>query len=143
MNMQPQKPKVGVGVMVWKDGKILLGKRLRGVGAHEYSFPGGKLKYGESIHACAARETKEECGLEITNIRFLSFSNTPSYGGEHYVTVNVVADWKAGEPQTLEPDTLADWGWYAIDAPPEPLYLLSGHSIEAFRTGKTFFDSDL
>ena len=41
--MEHNKPKVGVGVMVFKDGKILLGKRKGAHGEGEQAFPGGLL----------------------------------------------------------------------------------------------------
>lgn len=43
--MEEKRPKVGVGVMVWKDGKVLLGKRKRAHGAGEYASPGGGNGY--------------------------------------------------------------------------------------------------
>ena len=48
-------PKVGVGVMVLKDGKVLLTRRKGSHGAGEYSFPGGHLEYMESFEDCARR----------------------------------------------------------------------------------------
>lgn len=50
-------PKVGIGVMIFKDGKVLLGKRKGSHGDGEYSFPGGHLNYMESFEDCAQRET--------------------------------------------------------------------------------------
>ena len=65
-----QRPKVGIGVMIFKDDKILLGKRKGSHGEDEYAFPGGHLEYMESFAGCARREVSEECGIEIDNIRF-------------------------------------------------------------------------
>jgi ADP-ribose pyrophosphatase YjhB (NUDIX family) len=70
-----EKPKVGVGVMIFKDGKVLLTKRKGSHGAGDYSFPGGHLEHMESFEECAIRETKEECGLEIKNIKFQYLTN--------------------------------------------------------------------
>ena len=57
MNEKDKKPKVGVGVMILKDGEILLGKRKGSHGEGEYAFPGGHLEYMESFSDCAKRET--------------------------------------------------------------------------------------
>ena len=65
-----QRPNVGVGVMILKDEKVLLGKRKGSHGAGEYAFPGGHLEYLESFSTCAQREVMEECGIEIDQIRF-------------------------------------------------------------------------
>ncbi len=69
-------PKVGVGVMILKEGKVLLGKRKGSHGAGEYSFPGGHLEYMESFEDCARREIEEECGIKVKNLRFQYLTNT-------------------------------------------------------------------
>ena len=65
-----QRPKVGVGVFVLKDGKILMGKRKGAHGEGSWSLPGGHLEFNESWDMCAVRETMEETGVTIKNIRF-------------------------------------------------------------------------
>ncbi len=56
------KIRVGVGIMIFKDGKVLMGRRKGSHGAGEYAFPGGHLDFGESFEDCAKRETLEEAG---------------------------------------------------------------------------------
>ncbi len=51
-----QRPRVGIGVMVMKDGKVLLGKRKGSHGAGEYAWPGGHMEYMESFEDVAKRE---------------------------------------------------------------------------------------
>ena len=97
-------PLVGIGVLVVKDGKVLLGKRKNAHGAGEYASPGGHLEHLESFAACAVREVREECGIEIGPVRFLRVLEVMRYAPKHYVDIAVVADWVSGEPQTLEPD---------------------------------------
>jgi 8-oxo-dGTP diphosphatase len=96
--------KVGIGVMVIKDGKVLLGKRKGKHGAGEYAWPGGNFEYMESFEECAKREVMEETGMEIHNIRFLRLFNLKTYAPKHYVDIGLIADWKSGEPQLLEPE---------------------------------------
>jgi len=126
--------------VVLKDGKILLGKRLGAHGTGEYAGPGGHLEHLESFEQCARRETMEEAGIEIENVRFLCLSNLKKYAPKHYVDIGVVADWKSGEPQVLEPDKLESWGWYDLDALPQPLFAVEPHYIEAIKTGRNFWD---
>jgi 8-oxo-dGTP diphosphatase len=117
-----QRPKVGVGVMIWKDGKILLGKRKGSHGDGEFSFPGGHLEYMESFADCARREVNEECGIEIENIRFQYLANVTKYIPKHYVHIGLVADWKSGEQKILEPEKCKSWGWYNMDNLPHPMF---------------------
>ena len=103
--MEQLQPRVGIGVMILKDGKVLLGKRKGSHGAVEYAFPGGHLEYRESFEDCARREVHEECGVEITNLRFQFVANVTTYAPKHYVHLGFIADWKQclelGEPQAL------------------------------------------
>lgn len=131
---------VGVGVMVLKDGKILLGKRKNAHGAGDYATPGGKLEYGESFEECARRETREECGLEIKNIRFLNVANVLRFAPKHYVHVGLVAEWVSGEPVVVEPEKCEEWNWYDLDNLPENIFYQSELGIESYKTGKNFFE---
>ena len=132
--------RVGVGVMILKEGKILLAQRKGSHGAGKYAFPGGHLEHGESFADCAIRETREEAGIEITNVRFQFVANLIHYLPKHYTHIGMIADWKAGEPQVLEPEKSESWGWYALDAVPSPLFESIPLAIIAHKTGRTSFD---
>jgi len=54
----------GVGALVERDGRLLLGRRLAPHGYGTWSCPGGKPEAGETPLACAERELYEETGLE-------------------------------------------------------------------------------
>jgi 8-oxo-dGTP diphosphatase len=133
-------PQVGIGVMILKDGKVLMGKRKTSHGTGQYAFPGGHLEYMESFEDCARRETKEECGIEITNLRFLFLSNLRNYPPKHYAHIHFVADWENGEPIVLEPEKCESWDWYPLDALPEPKFATCPLAFEAYRTGKNYFE---
>lgn len=137
-----RKPKVGVGIMIFKDGKILLGKRKNSHGAGEYSFPGGHLEYMEGFEECARRETLEEVGIEIKNIKFLFIKNTAFYTPKHYVHIGLIADWESGEPKVLEPEKCEGWGWYGLDNLPKPLFNLCDLTFDAYKTGKNYYDKE-
>ena len=85
-------PKIGRGVMIFKDGKVLVSKRKGSHGSGEYAFPGGHLEYKETFEQCAIRETREECGIEIKNVRFLYLTNLTKYLPKHYVQIGMIAD---------------------------------------------------
>ena len=140
-NKEKDQIKVGVGVLIVKDGLILLHQRKGAHGEGEYAFPGGHLEFGESIEDCAKREAKEEAGIEIENIRFLFFENLTQYSGKHYAHIGVVANLKSGKPKNMEPDKGGEWGWYSIDNLPKPLFGTIKNTLVACITGKSFFDS--
>ncbi len=139
--MEPNRPKVGIGVMIFKDGKILLGKRTHSHGAGQHAFPGGHLEYMESFEACAKRETLEETGMQIKNIRFLRLVNLKEYAPKHYVHISIVADWESGEPEIKEPEKIASWNWYDTEKLPQPLFSTVQNDLEALKTGKNFSDA--
>jgi len=134
-----KRPFVGVGVMIMRDGKILLGRRKGSHGAGEYAFPGGHLRYGETFEECAKRETREECGLEIEIVRFLCVSNIIKYG-KHYVDIEILAESDCGEPKVLEPNKRLEWNWYKLDRIPGPLFEMCKKAVESYKTGRFYFD---
>jgi 8-oxo-dGTP diphosphatase len=136
-----KNPKVGIGILVFKNGKLLLGKRKNGHGASQYEVPGGDLDYLESFEECSKRETREETGLEIQNIRFLDLQNMKAYAPEHYVDIGLIADWQSGDPKVMEPDRNEGWAWYDLAELPQPLFDALRADIEALETGRNFFDA--
>ena len=139
--MKETAPKIGIGIMIFKNGKILLGKRKGSHGEGRYAFPGGHLEYMESFSECARRETKEEAGIEIKNIIFQYVGNVKKYIPKHYIQIGLTADWKSGEPKVCEPDKRADWDWYALNKLPKPMFEFCKLAIKAHKTGKNYFDN--
>lgn len=137
---QPNRPKAGVGVMILKDGKLLLGERRGSHGEGEYAFPGGHLEHMESFEECAKRETMEECGIEITNVRFQFLANVRKYAPKHYVHIGLLADWASGEPLVLEPDKAEGWAWYDLNALPQPMFTMSMMAVESYKDGRIYRD---
>ena len=127
--------------MVMRGGTVLLGKRKGSHGEGEYAWPGGHMEHMESFEECAKREVMEETGMEIENVRFLRLSNLKDYKPKHYVDIGLIADWKDGEAQVIEADRIEHWDWYDIDHLPEPLFATIPSYIEAYKTGKNFWDA--
>src|SRR5687768_10187999 len=120
--MQEDRPRVGVGVLVMRDGKVLLGKRKGSHGAGEYAYPGGHLEYLERFADCAAREVMEETGMQIGAVRFLRVMSSRAYAPKHYVDIALLAEWASGEPEVREPDKVESWAWYELAELPSPLF---------------------
>lgn len=117
------KPRVGVGVIVRKDNKVLLGKRVSSHGSGTWSFPGGKLDLWENPEQCAIRETQEETGLKIKNLKQSIFTNDIfKEENKHYITLFFIADYDGGEAKVMEPDKCEKWDWFEWSKLPEPLF---------------------
>lgn len=140
---QPDRPLVGIGLLIVKDDKILLGQRIASHGTGEYGGTGGHLELGESFEASAMREFLEEAGdtMSITTPQYLCTTNMRRYLPKHYIDIGMVARWVSGEPTVMEPHKLKSWDWYPIDALPNNLFACMNNYIEAYKTGKTYFSS--
>jgi hypothetical protein len=54
-------PRVGVGIMIFKDGKVLMGKRKGKHGAGEYAWPGGHFRvHGNDRRLCKERSQRRD-----------------------------------------------------------------------------------
>jgi len=69
----PSRPIVGVGGVVFVDGRVLLIKRRFEPLAGRWSLPGGALEVGETLAEGLAREMKEETGLDVKITELLGF----------------------------------------------------------------------
>lgn len=138
--MEAETTKIAVGVMIFKDGKVLLIRRQGSHGAGEYAFPGGKLEYGESFEECIIREIMEETGITIKNISFINIFNSKFYSPKHFIILGFKADWESGEAKIMEPNKCDHIGWYTIDDLPEPLFKHSKTILESYRTGDNYSD---
>jgi 8-oxo-dGTP diphosphatase len=78
-------------------GKILLVERRNP--PFGYAFPGGFVEYGETVESAAARETLEETGVRVRNLRqFRVYSDPKRDPRQHSVSVVFVAEGE-GRPQ--------------------------------------------
>ncbi len=137
------RPKIGVGVIVIKGNKVLLGKRKNVHGEGTWCFPGGHLEFGEKIEECARREVEEETGIRIKNLRIGPFTNDIfREEGKHYVTLYVISDYDSGEVRVKEPEKCERWEWFEWDKLPSPLFLpiqnLLKQGYNPFKTAKVF-----
>ena len=137
--MKEDQARVGVGVLILKDGKVLWGKRKGSFGPGLWGGVGGHLEYGETIEQGILRETAEECGLKVNNLRVLCVSDFMTHHPRHYVDIGFAAEWESGEPQVNEPDKLEAWEWRDIDDIPENAFAPMLGYIEAYKTGKNYF----
>ncbi len=115
MREYPERPLVGVGVVVLKGGQVLLIKRGKPPRQGQWSLPGGLQEVGETVYAAARREVLEECGISIEPLEVVEVIDaiTPDDYGKiryHYTLVDVLADWTSGEP--VAGDDAMDAAWF-------------------------------
>lgn len=115
-----QRPGVGVGVWIRKEGKVLLGRREKqGFGGNTWCPPGGAVEHRETLAVAAIRETQEETGLILKNPRFMTVVD--DIFDKHWVTPYYVADWESGEPRDAVGE-IGNWAWFEWGKLPDPLY---------------------
>ncbi|VAW55336.1 hypothetical protein MNBD_GAMMA06-1485 [hydrothermal vent metagenome] len=117
------RPIIGVGVLIWREQKILLGERLTKGAKMCWQFPGGHLENNESVTACAQREVKEETGLQVKNFRHFGFTDKQfDVTQKKYITLLVSCDYQSGVAETRESDKCAGWQWFDYQQLPSPLF---------------------
>lgn len=122
MQEQTQRPRVGVGIVVIKEGKVLLGKRKNAHGSGNWSAAGGHLEFGETIEECAQRELYEETGITALSLHLGPWTNDIIDEKKHYITLFVFVTQFEGEPQLREPDKCEGWRWFFWNKLPSPLF---------------------
>ena len=120
---------VGVGAMVFNAaGQVFLAQRGPSAtnerGAWE--FPGGKVDWGETLAAAICREFQEEYGMIIALDALLGVPDhiLPAEG-QHWISPTFLARHVGGTPHICEPAKCAAIGWFALDALPAPLSLVT------------------
>ncbi|MDD2646851.1 MAG: NUDIX domain-containing protein [Patescibacteria group bacterium] len=135
----------GIGIMILKDGKVLLGHRhedaekassaLHGEGT--WTMPGGKLDFGESFEDGCRREVKEEIGVKINSFNLISVTNDVRPDA-HFVTMGFLCDDFTGEPKIMEPDEITEWRWFELDKLPSPIFPPSMAIIKNYLAKKVY-----
>ncbi len=121
--VEPAVELAGVGIVVLRGGKVLLGRRLGDPGRGTWSFPGGKPLERESLLDCARRELEEETGLRaeagwLVGETLDAFPESRSLYRTRFVRVEQVR----GEPAAREPEKTEAWSWHDWRTLPEPLF---------------------
>ncbi len=140
--MGEDKPKIGVGfgVMMLRNGQVLLGRRhddpekadslLNGAG--KWTMPGGKLHFGESFEEGAKREVLEETGITLNSAEVLCVNND-IVETAHFVTIGLLSEDFVGEAQVMEPDEITEWKWLDFDNLPSPMYFPSEKVLNNYK----------
>ncbi len=158
----PTDPAVAVRCVlcfVVAGGRILLIRKLRGLGAGKINGPGGKVEPGEAPLAAAIRETEEEIGVTPTGVREMGdlhfrFVNETGVGAGLQLHCTVFrAEGYVGQEEGKEPVSTDEAIplWHPVDALPfhemwadDPFWLplvIEGDRFERFE-GRFRFDGE-
>jgi len=107
----PSHPQLAVSAAIFRNGKILLVRRARSPAKGYYSLPGGRVEFGETLHAALHREVDEETALKIEVIGLAGWREVipGATGGGHYLIMSFAARWSSGE--VVLNDELDDFRW--------------------------------
>jgi mutator protein MutT len=114
----PDRPFVGVGVVIFRGDEVLLAQRGKRPLQNSWSIPGGAQELGETVEEAAIREIQEETGLEVDILGLIDVIDSISHDSDgkvlfHYTLVDLMAEWKAGEAAAA--DDVAAVRWVKID----------------------------
>lgn len=114
----PDRPYVGVGIVVFRGDEVLLAQRGKPPNMHAWSIPGGAQELGETVHEAAARELKEETGLDVEILGLVDVVDSIRRDDDgdvafHFTLVDVVAEWRAGEATAGDDVPAVKWVKFA------------------------------
>ena len=109
----PERPSVGVGGVLIREGRVLLIRRGKEPLRGRWVIPGGTVELGETLEQALVREMAEETGLEVTAGELLTvFDRIQREEGEvryHYVIVDFLCSYVAGEARAASDADAVAW----------------------------------
>jgi ADP-ribose pyrophosphatase YjhB (NUDIX family) len=114
--IQPSHPQLAVSAAIFRDSKVLLVRRACSPAKGFYSLPGGRVEFGETLHAALHREVGEETALKIEIVDLAAWREVvpAGAGSGHYLIMSFAARWISGEAVLNE--ELDEYLWLAPDA---------------------------
>jgi len=97
-----------------KDNKILLAKKVLGIGIGHYNGYGGKIELDETIEQSAIREILEESGVQakkLTKSGEITYTFPENPGWDQIVHIFLVTEWNR-EP--IDTDEMKQPTWFNI-----------------------------
>ncbi|MCW4050053.1 MAG: NUDIX hydrolase [Candidatus Bathyarchaeota archaeon] len=112
--LYPQRPIVGVGVLIEQEGEYLLIKRAAEPDKGLWSIPGGLVEVGEKASEAAAREALEETGLTVKIVKRISVIDkiVKDEKGKikfHFIIIDFLANPLSGEVHAMDDALEAKW----------------------------------
>lgn len=113
----PARPVAATIAVVLRDDQTLLVRRANPPDAGRWGFPGGKIEQGETVHAAALRELREETGVTAEALDVLTALDAFDRDENgvlrrHYILIVVRCRWIAGEP--VAGDDALEAAWFPV-----------------------------
>lgn len=110
----PTQPGIGVGGVVFQEGRVLLVLRSKAPAKDQWAIPGGRLELGETLQAAAERELLEETGVRVRagEVDFTFEHIERDDAGRvvhHYVILDLAAEFLSGTPAPADDARDARW----------------------------------
>ena len=110
----PQRPYLAVSAAIVRKGKLLVVRRARKPAQGLYTFPGGGIEAGETLHEAVTREVREETALTIEPVALAGHREAIMRDAQgrverHFVILCFASRWLAGEPKLNEELDDARW----------------------------------
>jgi 8-oxo-dGTP diphosphatase len=131
---EPCVPRVGVGVLLVDElDRVLLTLRNRPPEAGCWSIVGGKVDFLETLEECAAREAREEVGVEVSIQSLLCVTDhCLPQENQHWVSPAYLAKIRTGTAVNCEPEKTVHVQWFALDRLPSNLTITARNAIRAY-----------
>jgi ADP-ribose pyrophosphatase YjhB (NUDIX family) len=112
--LHPVRPILAASVAIFRDGRVLLAARGREPMKGVFTLPGGAVELGETLSEAALREVREETGLTVRLVGFVTHQEVIHLGREgraerHFVICVFAAHWQSGEPAITEEASEFRW----------------------------------
>jgi ADP-ribose pyrophosphatase YjhB (NUDIX family) len=109
-----RRPLVGVGGIVWRDDRVLLIRRGKSPRRGQWSLPGGRQEWGETVEEALRREVFEETALRLGSLSLVAvvdlLDREPGGGvALHYTLIDYMAEALPGMPVAGSDAVAVDW----------------------------------
>ncbi len=134
----PDRPFVGIGLVVLRPGEVLLVRRGKPPNLGSWSLPGGAQEIGERAEEAARRELLEETGLTVGELHLAANVDSITRDGDglvryHYTIIDFAARWAGGA--AVAGDDVSEVTWAPLDGLARYALWSEAHRVIAIARG--------